>query len=693
MNIINSFEIEGEIFYYYDIQRVVESSSKLKKLPIVLKILLEANLRKAKNDEEFNSIIDIFLDRKEQTIGFYPSRIIMKDSTAIPTLVDLASMRDFAKNQNRDISKVNPQIMVDLVMDHSLDTNLMETGNQVELKGDFKQNQEIYEFIKWAQNSFTNFRVVPPGSGIFHQVNLEYLSTILHVKNIENMYLLYPEVVVGTDANTTMINSLGVLAWRVEGIEAESALLGLPIYINLPKVVGVKIEGLLKDGITSSDLLLNLVNSLKNEKLKGKLVEFYGDGLEHLTLEDRTTILNMAPEYGAVCSFFAIDERTIKYFNKTRDSSDYGRIVKEYLQKQGMFYLNEELEYDEVVIFDLSILEPTIYGPKRVDEIVNIKSLKNIPIINTSKSLMDADIVLAAITLCNTNSNPYLLIHAALVAKRAIEFNLNVDSSIKRYFALNSSIIKEYLEKLDLWKYFEILGFYIVDYDSESYLKNSNNIEASIEQEIKQNSLNVCSVKSGDEGFQDRIDSLIKSNYLMSPSLVIIYSLIGTMKFDLFEDVIGEHEGKQIYLKDLWPSDSQVVSYLEKLDFTLYKKIYENIFRGNEFWQRLEIKSEDSYPWNQNSTYLQPTKIFEDKYSEEIRIEESGILAILGDNISTEEISPIGQIPLYSQAAKYLESKGVKSFEYGTFASRRGDANLMVRSVFDNPNLKNIDGS
>ncbi|RXK07669.1 aconitate hydratase [Halarcobacter ebronensis] len=683
LNIINSFEIEGEKFYYYDITKISDSSNKLKKLPIVLKILLEANLRKAKNEDEFYKVIDIFVNRNNEKICFYPSRIIMQDSTAIPALVDLASMRDFVKNEKKDLNRVNPQIMVDLVLDHTLNF-------KADMKEELEQNLEKYEFIKWAESSFSNLRVVPPGSGICHQVNLEYLSTILHVKNVENMFLLYPEIVVGTDSNTTMINSLGVLGLSIEGIEAESAILGLPIYLDLPKVVGIKIKGELKEGITSSDLVIILIKMLKEHKLKGKLVEFFGESLDYITLEDRSTISNLAPEYDAICSFFAIDERTISYFDKTRNSNDYGKIIKTYLQKQQLFYNNEELEYDEIIEIDLSFLEPTIVGPTKSKELVDIKTFKDIAVINQSKNFKDADIVLAAITLCSLTSNPYLMIHAALVAKKAVEFSLSIDSSIKRYFAPNSSVVKEYLEELNLLKYLEQLGFNIVDFVCSANGENYNNLETTAKEEIKLNNLNVCSVTSGDEEFKDKIDPLIKSNYLMSPSLVIIYSLIGTMKFDLFNDVIGEIGDKKIYLKDLWPSDAEVISYLEEIDYTLYKKIYENIFIGNEFWQNLDIKGKDTFFWNEKSVFIQPTKIFEDIKLEKIDIQKAGVLALLGDNIATEQISPIGQIPLYSQAAKYLESKEVKSFEYGTFASRRGDANLMVRAAFDSLNIKNM---
>jgi aconitate hydratase len=687
LDIVNSFEIENEIFYYYDLEKVIKNNTKLKKLPIVLKILLESNLRKANSFQEFESIINIFTNRLNSKIKFYPSRVIMQDFTGVPALVDLASMRDVINQYGLDPKEINPQVMVDLVIDHSISISSFGSNesSEINLEKELETYKDRFKFVKWANNAFSNFRVIPPGSGICHQVNLEYLSTILHVEKIEEKYFLYPETIVGTDSHTTMINSLGVLGWSVEGVQAQSSMLGLPISFNLPKVVGVNLHGMLKEGITSSDLVLTLTSMLKKHGVDKKLVEFYGSGLKYLTLEDRSIVSNMAPEYGAVCSFFAIDNQTISYFNKTRDNEDYGKLIKEYLKRQNLFYNPEEiLSYDEIIDLDLSSLDPTIAGPKRPQDRLEIKGLKDIVITNKGKFLRDADIVLAAITSCSSTSNPYLLIHAALVAKKAYEFGLKVNSHIKTSLAPGSLVVKEYLEKLGLLKYLEAIGFHIVGYGCTTCYGNSGELDENVENEIKQNNLNICSVTSGNRNFEGKIHSLIKSNYLMSPSLVIVYSLIGTMKFDLFDGVVGIIDDKDIRLKDLWPTNQEVGEYMQQLDYTLYKQIYKNIFKGNQFWQNLEVPNTSTYNWDENSNYIQPSKLFDELTKDKINIEKAGILAMLGDFISTDDISPLGQIPLYSPAAKYLENRGVKSFEYNTYASRRGNSQIMLRGLFEN---------
>lgn len=693
MNIVSSFEIENETLYYYDLNKVINGNYRLKSLPIVLKILLESNLRKAKNNDEFENIIRIFSNRLNHKIGFYPSQVILQDFTGIPAIVDLASMRESIKEQNGNVKKVNPQILVDLVIDQSL--NITSSGKQesssINIEEEYSLHKQRYEFVKWAQEQFSNLRVVPPGSGICHQVNLEYLSTILHVEKIEEKFFLYPEIIVGTDSHTTMINSLGVFGRGVTSTEAQTAMLGLPLFFDFPKVVGVNLYGKLKEGITSSDLVLTLTKLLKEHNVSGKLVEFYGKGLKYLSLEDRSTVSNMAPEYGATCSFFAIDKQTISYFNKTRDNENYGKLIRTYLEKQHLFYNdNEVLDYDEVVNLDLSTLEPTIAGPKRPHDIVKIQSLKDIVISQKSKDLKDADIVIAAITSCTSTSNPYLLIHAALIAKKAYELGLHVKSNIKTSLAPGSLVVKEYLEKLDLLKYLEAVGFHIVGYGCTTCLGNSGDLDEDLQMQIKAENLNVCSVTSGNKNFEGKIHPLVKSNYLMSPSLVIIYSLIGSMRFDLFEDVIGVIDDKDIRLRDLWPTNKEVGEYMQKLDYTLYKEIYKDIFKGDKFWQNIKVEKTETYNWDVNSTYIQASNLFEDINIDKIEIKNAGILALLGDFITTEHISPLGQISLYSPAAKYLESKGIRSFEYNTFASRQGDAQVMTRGTFDNPRVQNL---
>jgi len=671
LNIINSFEIENETFYFYDINKVIDTNQKLKKLPIILKILLESNLRYSKDEIEFNKILNIFTHRMNSQINFYPSRIVMQNITGISNLVDLASIRDIVKSENGNVDNINPQIIVDLIIDQSLQENVSE------------YDTEVYEFVKWAKNAFSKLRVIPPGSGVYNRINFEYLSTILHLEKKDEKFILYPETIISADSNTNMSNSFGVLGLPLDGIDILSTILGHPITLTLPKVLGVNIYGDLKEGLTSSDLVWALINKLKEYGLKGELVEFYGEGLKYITLEDRSLISNMAPEYGSRCSFFTIDDKTISYFNKTRDTEDYGKLIKVYLEKQSLYNSNDELDYDETLDFDLLILSPKINGPKKVQDIVDINSLKELSIINKTSSLKDMDIVLSEINSSKTTSSLYLLIHAALVAKKALEFGLKFNRNIKASFCLDSSFIKDYLERFDLLKYFESLGFNILS------CKNLLDLDPDIESQIKNFNLNVSSVTSEDNNFEKKKHSLVKSNYLMSPSLVITYSLVGTMKFDIYSDVIGVIDDKDIHLSDLWPSQLEIGNYLQEINNTLYKEVYKDIFRGKEFWQKLIVSKNNTFDWNNNSTYIQGSKFIEDTNLERIEIKNAGILALLSDSISTNDISTFGQISLYSSSSKYLENKGVKSFEYKSFESRRANAEVMVRGIFDSSNLQN----
>lgn len=685
---INSFEIKNESFYYFDIKKVIDENKNLKRLPVVLKILLEANLRNANSEDEFLEIIKVFEKRERKKIKLYPSRVIMQDYTGVAVLIDLASMRDSFQILEKDVEKVNPKIMVDLVVDHSLDnyTNEQEYNFDNNLQKEYELNKEKYQFIKWAQKSFSKLRVVPPGSGICHQVNLEYLSTILHLQRKDDKNFIYPETLIGTDSHAPMINSLGVLAWKVDETQAKASILGMPVKLFLPKVVGINIEGKLKEGITSSDLVLTLASKLKEYDFKGKLLEFHGKGLKHLTLEDRSTISNMTVNFEAVCSFFAIDDKTIEYFNKTRHSEDYSILLKEYLQRQELFYSDDKFEFDELINIDLNELEPTIAGPNNSNQFINLNDLKEQQINKSGSYLKDLDVVLASITSCTTTSNPYLILHAALIAKKAYEFGLHTKEHVKTSFSPGSLAIKEFLIKLDLLKYLEYLGFYITGYACET---SFGNLEDKYEFDIKDNKLDVCSLSSGNKNFENRLHPLIKYNYLSSPSLVVIYSIIGSTKFDLFEDVISTIDDKDIHLKDLWPSSREVGEYMSELDYALYKDIYKDIFKGNEFWQNLQVEESKVYKWNEESSLVRPSSFYKENYDNEVKIKKAKILALLNDDISIEQISPMGQIPLYSTAANYLEKRGVKSFEYNSFESRKTNAELMLRAMFENSKLKN----
>ncbi|PLY11184.1 MAG: hypothetical protein C0626_01040 [Arcobacter sp.] len=667
MNIQNSFEIENEVFYYYDLEKVFSLYESLRELPLCLKILLEENLRKANNDEEIEYIIDLFLNRKNLKINFYPSRIVMQNFSGISSLVDLASMRDIVARYEGDVNKVNPTVMIDIILDDSLCENI--------------ETKEKYKFIKWAKSKFENVRVIPPGSQLCHQINLEYLSTIIHLEQKNGKNYLFPETIVGTNKDTISISSLGVLACKIEGVKSESTIFGFPLSFNLPKVLGIEIKGKVNKTVTSSDLISNLINSLKEYTLFEKIVEFYGEGVCELTLEDRLTISNVVYEYGAKSSFFPIDNRTLQYYDNTMDNSDFSKLVKIYLEKQSLFSKSDVLSYDETIEINLDLIEASIYESKKSDDKISINELKNFPLQNSGINLNDGDIVLSIIS---SNSNPYSLIHVGLIAKKAYELGIRANESIKKLLFTTSPLERVYLEKLDLLKYLEKLGFNIVENDY-----NFNDFNKNIEEDIKSNNLNVVSLYCADERYEENIPSFIKSNYYMSASLIIVYTLAKTIKCNILDDCIDIVENKEIKLDDIWPSNELVVEYLNKLDYSLYKEIYKNIFQGNKYWQELEVQDTPTYTWDKDSTYIQASNFFNNEYIEKIEIKNAGSLVILGNNISTDKISPSEQIALYSVASNYLEEIGVKSYDYNSFKSREGNSEIMLRSIFDSANLKN----
>ncbi|WP_375724017.1 aconitate hydratase AcnA [Arcobacter sp. KX21116] len=672
MNILNSFEIENELFYYYDLKKVFSIYESLKELPISLKILLEENLRKVSNDEEIEYIIDTFLTRNNSIINFYPSRMITQDFTILPSLIDLATLREKVKHSSEKIDKINPKLMVDLLFDYDLEHNCSQEDIQLQIE----KNKEKYKFIKWSQNSFSNFRVIPPGSGICHQLNLEYLSTIIHLEQKDGKNYLFPETVLCTNSNSSITNSLGVLSYSVGGIDTQLSMLGYPIEFKLPKVLGVKIKGKLRKGVTSSDLVLYLKFRLKEHGIENQIVEFFGDGLSELTLEDRSFLSNMASKYGAISFYFPIEDKTLLYFSNTKNSSEFSELIKIYLKKQELFFENKELSFDETIEINLSELEPIIFDYKDIENKVQIKELDNLLITKEGIILKDTSIVLASINTCTMVSNPYLLIHAGLVAKKAYELGVKTNEHIKKVLTIKSHIVKSYLTKLDLLKYFEYLGFDIIDYECNT----SNSLDERIEDEIRKYNLNVVSISSGNRHLKEKIHPLIKSSYLMSPSLVIVYSFTQTIKSNIINEVNG---------CKFWPKHDLVIEYLNKLDFSFYKDIYKNIFLGDISWQNIQIANTKTFDWDESSIDIKQSNFINNIENKNNQIENAGILVLLGDNIDTEYISPKGQISLYSEAGNYLEQKGIKSFDYNTFESRCGNFEIMSRGMFDNVRLKN----
>ncbi len=626
MEYIDSFVIENERFFYFSLEKIIKNNPKLEKLPISLKILLETNIRNSKNELTTKKILDIFTNRKDEFINFHPSRIVLREYTAIPTLVDLVKL----KEEKLKSKKLN--LSVDLLLQY------------------MKENEDTYKLAKWCDKNFSNLRVIPPGSKIIHPINLEYLSTVLHIEKIKDKFFLFPETIAISDYKDNMANSFGVLGHKLESIDALATILGMPLKIKLPKVVGIKVIGKPKDGVLSSDFLQVLLDVLEKLNLDEKIVEFYGDGLKYLTLENRTKILNKASSYKALCSFFAIDEKTILYYNKTRENEDFSKLVDKYLKTQKLF-LNEHnnLEYDENIEFDLNNIFPRV-----------MPNLKN-------EFFKDKNIVLSLIDTLNGFLNPFLIIHCALVAKKAYEKGFRIGSKIKAFFKTNLTVY-DYLASLDLLKYLEGIGFYFV------------NTNVKIEEKLSPNILTDCSISSGTLE-NNYINEHIKLNYTMSASLVVIHSLIGSMKLKVFD---------KLNPNELWPEHGEVLRYLEKIDDTLYKDIYKNIFLGNEKWQDIIAEQSEFFPWNENSGFVQAFPFKEEYFKDKINIENGEILALFNKEINTKFISSNIQITPYVSVASFLQEKGVKSFDFGTFEDRRGCSKLMVLGAFDTNEIKNM---
>ena len=668
-NFINNFEFAGHTYFYYDLNKVFDTYPALKKLPITLKLLLESNLRNAK-DSEFNTIIDTFISRNNyRQIGFYSSRVIMNDFCGIPALVDLASMRQWAKNSNEDVEKINPQLMLDLVIDNSFDTSEKEIN----------RNAQRYKFVKWAQNTFKNISVIPPSSTIFNQVNLEYLSTMISAKNIDNKIYLFPESIVGTDSHSSMINALGVLGFKVDNIEVESTILGSNITFDLPEVLGINISGSLVQGVSVNDISLGLSNLLKGLDLTNKFIEFYGDALRNISIEDRAILSQVVKENKARCAYFIIDENTISFVEKTRgvDAS----LIKTYYEKQRIYNSSYELVYDENISFDLSQVRPIISGPKRVEDKTSICNITSkLDSFKNGNFVKDNDIVLSSISFNKNNSDLTLLVQAGLIAKKAVILGMSINSNIKKVLSLQSSFHKMYLEKLDLLQYFEKLGFQITFENNRE-----DELIERVSLDIEKFNLNVSSLNFGNDDFSSTKYKQIKSNWTLSPALIIAFSLRGNLNIDITKEAIWA----DIYLSDIWPSIVEVNDQLEKLDSSVYADLYKNIFDGNEYWQNIQYNESNTYQWDEDSTYIQGSKFFTKIESNSINIENAKILAILDDSISTEYLSPLGQIPSYSPAAVYLESKGLKPDGFNTFANRRGNAEIIERGTLSNIKLRN----
>jgi aconitate hydratase len=672
----------------------------LNDLPFSMRILLENTLRFYNESASYQAIVDKYLNKSqvEKDLDFFPARVLMQDFTGVPAVVDLANMRDEITATGRNASDMNPKIPVDLIIDHSLQVDKYATSYafQENMQLEFARNKERYEFLKWAQSSFKQFRVVPPGAGICHQVNLEYLAEVVFEKDS----WLYPDTLVGTDSHTTMINALGVLGWGVGGIEAEAALLGEPLSMLIPKVVGVQIIGRLPQGVFATDLVIYITNKLRKHGVVGKFVEFYGEGLSQLTLADRATISNMAPEYGATCGFFPLDQEAIKYLILTGRNEDKINLCEIYAKKQGLWYNPKEpitIKYDEEIVINLSEIKTFVAGPKRPQDLITLSKIadnfnqefEEQSSYNQSE-LENGSVVIAAITSCTNTSNPTAMIAAGLFAKKAVEAGLKVKNYVKTSFAPGSQVVTNYLKASGLQKYLDELGFNLVGYGCTTCIGNSGPLESQIENTIKDKELIVASLLSGNRNFEGRIHPLVKANYLAAPFLVVAYALAGNIKMDLTKEPLGYYNSQAFYLKDFIPQQSEIdeiiASFVTKEEFS---KTYSRIFLGNEEWQKLQTTSSDLYPWNIKSTYIKKPPYFDHITSRMAPLEKASILAIFGDSITTDHISPAGNIANNSPAAKYLTDHQVTQENFNSYGARRGNHEVMMRGTFANIRIKN----
>jgi len=717
-NSLSSISIEGVDYRFYSFSKADENGLKgISKLPKSLKVLLENLLRyedgTTVTKEHIESIKEWLKNKKStKEIAYRPSRVLLQDYTGLPAVADLAAMREAVKEKNKDPSKINPLSEVDLVIDHSVQVDNFSTEDSLRKNVDieFKRNGERYSFLKWGQQAFNNFRIVPPGTGICHQVNLEYLSKVVSSAEYKNEKYIFPDTLVGTDSHTTMVNGLSVLGWGVGGIEAEAAMLGQPISMLIPEVIGFEIKNKLPEGTTATDLVLTVVKMLRDKKVVGKFVEFYGDGLKNLTLADRATISNMAPEYGATCGFFPIDEETLKYLKFSGRSKQAVKIVEEYAKKQGL-WISDEIEFTDTLSLNMSTIVPTISGPKRPQDKVflteassnfkkvfeNYTNRKNPNISNVENAeykIQDGSILIAAITSCTNTSNPNVLIGAGLLAKKAVELGLKTKPWVKTSLAPGSQVVTDYLAKAGLNVYLDKLGFNLVGYGCTTCIGNSGPLPEKITEAVKKNNIYAVSVLSGNRNFEGRISPLIKANYLASPPLVVAYALAGSMYLDLYKDSLGKNkEGKEIYLKDIWPTNKEIEETLKKsLNPEMFVKRYSDVSKGPEQWQKIKTDNSSIYKWNEGSTYVKKPPFFDnltDKPEGFKDIIEARPLLILGDMITTDHISPAGSIQKESSTGEYFMEHQILPKDYNSYGARRGNHEVMMRGTFANIRIRN----
>ncbi len=727
----SELETSAGTFVYYRLGKLEEDGlGKISRLPFSIRVLLESLLRnedgKVVTQENVRALAAYDPKAPEpKEIPFKPARVILQDFTGVPAVVDLAAMRSAMARFGKDPKRINPQVPADLVIDHSVQVDYFDDPQAVRknMEKEFERNRERYEFLKWGQNAFQDFRVIPPGSGIIHQVNLEWLGQVVRTREIGGVPTAFFDSLVGTDSHTTMIDGLGIVGWGVGGIEAEAVMLDQPIFMLPPPVVGVRITGSLPEGTTPTDAVLKLTQVLRAKGVVGKFVEFFGPGLESMTVADRAMLANMAPEYGATMGFFPVDGNTLDFLRQTGRSEEQVELVEAYCKAQGMFRTSEtpDPEFQEVVEFDLSLVEPCMAGPKRPQDRILLKEMKSAwkkmlaaPVEErgfaldeeaakrTARAALPSGeaelghgaVVIAAITSCTNTSDPFVLVGAGLVAKKAVEAGLARKPWVKTSLAPGSRVVTEYLRKAGLLPYLEKLGFSVVGYGCTTCIGNSGPLPDPVRKAIQEGDLVAAGVLSGNRNFEGRVNPFVKANFLASPPLVVAYALAGTVDFDPFKEPLGTgKDGKPVYMKDVWPTSAEIQEALSQaVTPEMFKENYDGILEKNELWNAIPAGSGELYHWPADSTYIQEIPLFKDMPLEPppiVPIEKARVLVKVGDSVTTDHISPAGPIPLESPAARYLMEKGVKPEEFNTYGSRRGNDRVMTRGTFGNIRLRN----
>jgi aconitate hydratase len=734
---INQFQVMDVLetnlgrFYIYRLERLEQQGlSRISHLPYSIRIMLESVLRQCNGKEILpEDVINLAgwipNPAYKPALPFRPARVIMQDFTGVPSIVELAAMRDAVARLGGDPRKINPLLPVDLVIDHSVQVDFFANPDALMRNAEleFQRNRERYEFLRWGQNAFSNFRVVPPATGIVHQVNLEYLAQVVNYQKYKDGYIAYPDTLVGTDSHTTMINGLGVVGWGVGGIEAEAAMLGQPINMLTPDVIGVKLYGQLSEGITGTDLTLWITQMLRKKGVVDKFVEFFGPGISSLSLPDRATIANMAPEYGATIGYFPVDDETLRYLLMTGRTNDVVDLVERYCKEQNLYRTDNspDPEFTEVIELDLGTVETSLAGPKRPQDRVSLFNVKtsfrntlSAPIKDGGFELKQDEldksvkfganghtlkmthgaVVIAAITSCTNTSNPSVMLAAGLVARKAIEKGLSVKPYVKTSLAPGSRVVPEYLEKADLLEPLARLGFNVVGYGCTTCIGNSGPLPGEVVKAITSENLVAVSVLSGNRNFEGRIHPYVRANYLASPPLVVIYALAGTVDIDLENEPLGfDPDGKSIFMRDIWPSSQEITqAVLLNVSSEMFTDKYQSVFTGNETWNAIRSSDSELYPWDESSTYIQEPPFFLDNINDESNIKQinaARVLVLLGDSITTDHISPAGSIPADSPAGKYLVTNGVQPRDFNSYGSRRGNDRVMTRGTFANIRLKN----